>query len=228
MGRLLQYLHSKVGTRCREERAELFRRSLRPSPQDRILDVGGGYGDYIATVVPFRENVWVAEISEEVLQRARQHGFQTALIPTDGTLPFPDGYFDIVHCNSVIEHVLVPEDRARLASEIQRIGKNWFVQTPNKYFVIEPHTRMPFGQFLPRPLMRLLLPCLRRIWGHYDRLWWRLLDARELRALFPQSRLIRERLLGLTKSLVIVGGPRISPEPQTHPEPATLSASPAA
>jgi ubiquinone/menaquinone biosynthesis C-methylase UbiE len=188
---------------------------MRPSPQDRILDVGGGYGDYFATVVPFRENVWIAEIDEVILQRARQHGFQTALISTDGSLPFPDRHFDVVHCNSVVEHVLVPADRTRLAAEIRRVGKSWFVQTPNRYFPIEPHSRLPLAQFLPRPLVRACLPFLKGIVGYQDQLLWRLLDAREFSALFPGSRLIRERLFGLTKSLVVIGGERLRATPET-------------
>jgi len=195
----------------------LFRRHLRPSPQDRILDVGGGYGDYFSTVVPFRENVWIAEIDAVILQRAREHGFQTALISTDGSLPFPDRHFDIVHCNSVVEHVLVPEDRARLAAEIRRVGKSWFVQTPNRYFPIEPHSRLPLVQFLPRSFVRACLPYLKGIVGYQDELQWRLLGAREFAALFPQSLLIRERLFGLTKSLVVIGGERLRPEPETCP-----------
>jgi len=201
----------------RRKRAGLFCRHLRPSPQDRILDLGGGYGDYFATVVPFRETVWVAEIDAEILQRARQHGFQTAFIPTDGTLPFPDRSFDIVHCNSMIEHVLVPEHRARLASEIQRVGRSWFVQTPNRNFFWEPHTCLPFAQFLPRSLLRVLMRYIGRVWG-CGALGWRLLDQREIRSLFPTSELIRERFLGLAKSLVVVGGERIRPQVEARPE----------
>jgi hypothetical protein len=199
----------------RSKRASLFHRHLRPAPQDKILDVGGGYGDYFATVVPFRQNVWVAEIDDRILQRARQHGFQTALISTDGMLPFPDQSFDIVHCNSVIEHVLVPEHRARLASEIQRVGRNWFIQTPNRYFFFEPHTGLPFAQFLPEPLVRVLLRYMRRVWD--GALGWRLLDKREILSLFPAGALIRERFLGLTKSLVVVGGDRIRRQADTRP-----------
>ncbi len=202
---MLRSLFEKVQERSRAKRAELFRRYLQPTPNDRILDLGGGYGDFFATVVPFRSNVWIAEIDPRILERAAKHGFQTALIPTDGSLPFADGFFDIVHCNSVIEHVLAPEHRARLAAEIQRVGKRWFVQTPNRYFPIEPHTRLPFAQWLPRSWVKRWLPYMGRIWGYTDDLGWRLLDSREFKGLFPGSRLIRERWAGLTKSLVVIG-----------------------
>ncbi len=200
-----QLFLARLRKHFRGKRARLFRRHLRPAPQDKILDLGGAGGDYFATVVPFRENVWVAEVDERVLPRAREHGFQTVLIPTDGILPFPDRSFDIVHCNSVIEHVLVPEHRVRLASEIQRVGRSWFIQTPNRNFFFEPHTRLPFAQYLPRALRRYM----KRVWGR-DALGWRLLDQREILSLFPGGELIRERFLGLTKSLVVVGGDRVA------------------
>lgn len=208
MRRLSQSLSAGLQKRFRGRRAELFRRCLRPSPEDTILDLGGGYGEYFATVVPFRRNVWIADIDERILQRASRHGFQTALIPTNGTLPFPDQHFDIVHCNSVIEHVIVAEHRALLASEIRRVARNWFIQTPNRWFFLEPHTCMPFAQYLPRSCRRVFLQRICRLWGG-DALGWKLLDTRELLALFPGGTLVRERFLHLTKSLVVMGGDRI-------------------
>jgi ubiquinone/menaquinone biosynthesis C-methylase UbiE len=202
---MLRSFFAAVHRRCRARRAELFRRYLEPSPDDRILDLGGGYGDFFATIVPFRSNVWIADIDPRILQRAERHGFQTALIPADGSLPFADGFFDIVHCNSVIEHVVIPEHRFRLASEIRRVGKRWFVQTPNRHFPLEPHTRMPFAQWLPQSWLRSWLPYMGRIWGYTDDLGWRLLDSHELMELFPGGRLVRERWAGLTKSLVVIG-----------------------
>ncbi len=202
---MLKSLFELVRERCRAKRAALFRQCLRPSASDRILDLGGGYGDFFATVVPFRANVWIAEVDTKTPKRAARHGFCTALIPTDGSLPFPDGYFEIVHCNSVIEHVVVPEQRARPASEIRRVGRRWFVQTSNRYFPLEPHTRLPLGRWLLRTWLEWWRPRMGRIWGYTDDLVWKLLDGRELMTLLPGGRLIRERWAGLTKSLVIVG-----------------------
>ena len=195
----------RVQQHFRRQRAELFRRWMQPSEQDRILDLGGGYGDYFATVVPFRRNVWVADLDERILERAQRHGFQTALIAAGEALPFPDRAFDIVHCNSVIEHVLPTEQRVRLAREICRVGRNWFIQTPNRYFFLEPHTCLPLAQFVPRPLLRWIMRRIGGFWG-WDDLQWKLLSSRELLSLFPQSTLVRERLVGWTKSLVVVGG----------------------
>lgn len=56
---------------------------------------------------------------------------------------FEDGSFDVVFSNSVIEHLGQHEDQRRMAREIQRVGKRYFIQTPNKSFPIEPHFLFP-------------------------------------------------------------------------------------
>jgi SAM-dependent methyltransferase len=116
-------------------------------------------------------------------------------------MPFADGEFDVVYCNSLIEHV-DPAQRAQLAAELRRVGTRWFVQTPNRWFPIEPHVLLPLFQFLPRALRR-------RLWRFgasgeefHD---IHLLDRRELARLFPDARILRERVGPLTKSLMAVG-----------------------
>ncbi len=69
------------------------------------------------------------------------------------SIPFADGEFDLVYCSSVIEHV-PPERRGRLAAEIRRVGRGFFVQTPAFAFPIEPHSLLPLAHWLPRPLAR--------------------------------------------------------------------------
>jgi ubiquinone/menaquinone biosynthesis C-methylase UbiE len=137
-------------------------------------------------------------------------------------LPFPDGFFDIVYCSSVIEHVTVPKDimwklrsgrkfhdesrrrQKAFADEIRRVGKCYFVQTPYKHFPIESHTWLPFVAWLPR---WLFIPTLR-----FTNLFWvkasipdfYLLDKRELSQLFEGARIIEERTFCMTKSIMAV------------------------
>ncbi|MEM2045934.1 MAG: class I SAM-dependent methyltransferase, partial [Candidatus Bathyarchaeia archaeon] len=49
-------------------------------------------------------------------------------------MPFKDKSFDVVFSNSVIEHVGNYDDQKMCAEEIRRVGKCYFVQTPNFYF----------------------------------------------------------------------------------------------
>jgi SAM-dependent methyltransferase len=115
-------------------------------------------------------------------------------------LPFSDGQFDIVYSNSLFEH-LPPADRERVAAELSRTGRRLFVQTPNRGFPLEPHALLPLVHWLPRSLGR-------RVWSlgvtgeAFDDI--QLLNARELRRLFPDAEIVRERVGPLTKSLIAV------------------------
>ncbi len=126
-----------------------------------------------------------------------------------------DGAYDLVFSNSVIEHVGVFAEQLRMAREVVRIGRNYLVQTPNRWFPVEPHFLVPFWQFLPQDLRVLLHRRFRTGWyGRADSYLQaratvdevRLLDRRDLRAMFPGALVLRERVAGLTKSLVVLGG----------------------
>ena len=67
-----------------------------------------------------------------------------------------DNEFDIVFSNSVIEHVGDFWKQKLFSSEIQRVGKRYFVQTPSFWFPYEPHTLIPFYQFFPVNIKMLL------------------------------------------------------------------------
>jgi len=119
--------------------------------------------------------------------------------------------FDVVFSNSVIEHVGDFRDQERMANEVRRIGRNYYVQTPNFWFPIEPHFLFPGFQWLPLAARASLI----RRWdlGHLDREpdvaaaraaveGIRLLKRHEVARLFPESHIWREPFLGLTKSFV--------------------------
>jgi hypothetical protein len=63
---------------------------------------------------------------------------------------YPDRSFDIVFSNSVIGHVGGLSDQARAASEVRRVGRCYFVQTPNHGFPVDWRTMVPLFHFLPR------------------------------------------------------------------------------
>jgi len=202
----------------------LFHQYLHPTQQDKILDLGSEDGSSIANIIPFRENVFIADINQKMLARGRQqYGFKTVLLDEGGTLPFEDNYFDIVHCNSVIEHVGIDkaqqwsvrdgkkfakmafERQKKFADEIRRVGKKYFVQTPNKNFILESHTWLPLVQFLPRPILIRMIRWLNKWWVKKTAPDWNLMTEKQMKELFPEATVIRERVFGLTKSLIMVG-----------------------
>jgi hypothetical protein len=126
-------------------------------------------------------------------------------------IPVEDGAFDLLVCNSVMEHVPLKQ-RARLAEDMHRVAKRLFCQTPAYEFPLEPHFVFPFIHWLPRwfgfhlakitPWRLLSRPSATTLHSY----WWdtQLLTEREVRALFPNSKILTERVLGLAKSYYIV------------------------
>jgi SAM-dependent methyltransferase len=124
---------------------------------------------------------------------------------------FADQQFDVVYSNSVIEHVGDFSDIRQMAIEVRRVGKRYFLQTPNRYFPMEPHFLFPFFQFLPRAIQIALVQNFSLGWIEQrpDRSQAaqavdgiRLLSYRELSSLFPDGKVAREKIFGLTKSLI--------------------------
>jgi len=211
--------------RARRSRAETFRELFPVSASTRVLDLGGGNGSHIHYVLratpALPENVCVADIDELALKDcASRFGFTSVVIDENGRLPFPDRAFDIVFCSSVIEHVTVPKKSIWLlrsgrgfrelarrrqlafAEEIRRVGKGYLVQVPYPWFPIESHTWLPFFNFLPRPAQIRLMRLTNRFWVKQSVPDFHLPTTREMRACFPDARILREKFLGLTKSLI--------------------------
>jgi SAM-dependent methyltransferase len=144
------------------------------------------------------------------------------LVSESGPLPFPDQFFDVVFCSSVIEHVTLPKNRVwkeystarfrdeslkrqkEFAAEIERLGKQYFVQTPYRHFPIEAHSWLPFVAWLPRWLLLPVLRLAHFVWVTKPVPDWYLLDRRELRGLFGEAKIVDEKFFGLTKSIMAV------------------------
>jgi SAM-dependent methyltransferase len=182
----------RVSRRARRQRTRLFERLMDPRPGTTVVDVGCGESGLAA----FRPDLPITGVD-----RADRPGYPgRRFVRADATaLPFADGEFDVAYSNSVIEHVVDPAERARFAAEIRRVGRRYFVQTPNRWFPVEPHSLLPLVHWLPRRIGR-------RLWrlgvsdDPFDET--RLLGPRELQRLFPDARIVRERFGPLTKSLV--------------------------
>lgn len=126
---------------------------------------------------------------------------------------FDGSAFDLVHSNSVIEHVGAWRDQCKMAREVRRLAPRYFVQTPNFWFPVEPHFRTPIIHWLPEPWRVAIV--MRRACGFYPRARScdearhilddaRLIDTKAMAELFPDAVIEHERYFGLTKSLIAI------------------------
>ena len=78
------------------------------------------------------------------------------------------------------------------------------MQTPYRHFPIEPHSWLPFVAWLPRWALLPVLRLSHLVWVTRTNPDWYLLDKREMAETFRGARLLEEKWLGLTKSLMAV------------------------
>jgi SAM-dependent methyltransferase len=202
---LTRRLAASRGATWRQRRYERFVRLCALDPRDDILDVGAGAG---AALERFNTVNKITALDIAPLAEGWLAQPNVSVIAGDATrLPFPDRAFSVAFSNSVIEHIPIA-DRSAFASEVRRVADRYYVQTPNRYFPIEPHYQVPFFQFLPSHVQKWINARLTLGWrgkGGWEET--RLLTARELRRLFPEATIHRERMFGLTKSLMAVHCP---------------------
>jgi hypothetical protein len=186
---------------------------LREKDTCRIIDLGGGPSFWLGL-----EDAWAGRPIHITLVNvasvaAPDERFTSLLGDACDLAQFPDRSFDVVHSNSVIEHVGNWSRKKRMAAEARRLAPRYFVQTPNFWFPVEPHFRTVGFHWMPRPVQRSLVMSAAR--GFHPRAKTldqadgilndaSLLDRREMAELFPDARIERERFAGLTKSLIAV------------------------
>ncbi|MGH9446709.1 MAG: methyltransferase domain-containing protein, partial [Terriglobia bacterium] len=193
--------------RSRARKFDLFRSCFQARPADRVLDVGAS-GDVFLRytfedIYPYPERIIAGGHTLREVESARTFYPQPVYAVFDGCrLPFRDKSFDLVFSNAVIEHIIGEASQHRFAQEVMRVGKSWFVTTPNYWFPFESHYHLPFIQFLPlraqRSYNRLLGSHIPK--GKVQEL--ALLSARQLRRLFPTSRIAGVRVTFWPETLV--------------------------
>lgn len=206
---------TSLATRMRRARFALFLSLLeRLDGHVEILDIGGTqeFWTLMTGGDPGDVRVTLLNIEHQPVSSSK---FVSAVGDARAMPQFADNSFDVVFSNSVIEHVGDYRDQQRMANEVMRVGKRFFVQTPNKRFPLEPHFLVPFFQYMPGEMRAQLLhrfdigwykriPSLERARDEVNSI--QLLTRGRFSALFPGASIHAEKLFGLSKSFVAFGG----------------------
>ena len=191
----------------RKRRMRHFEIKFAIDSKSLVLDVGGSPFNW--SFLSFFPRLVILNLEPPIEQNCN-----VAWIVANGcNLPFKDNAFDVVYSNSVIEHLGTIDNQRHFADEIARVGRRYYVQTPNKWFPIEPHYITPMIHWLPHRLQRRLLrnftvlglltrPSSKECYEFLKEIC--LLDERELQGLFPGAEIWKERCLGFIKSLIVV------------------------
>lgn len=198
---------------------------FRPTSDMRILDIGGTdlnwrIVDQPARVVLLNTKIPEGGYDQGLLGDAYENrppgtmvGNAEYVLGDGQSVPFADDEFDVCFSNSTIEHLYTLNEQRRFAEEVRRVGRGVWVQTPARSFPFEPHWLSPVIHWLPKRWQRrlgrnltvygwLVRPTRDEVAHLVDEL--RLLTLREMRELFPDCQIRRERFLRLTKSYIAV------------------------
>lgn len=205
---------NSVSHQFRNKRFQFFLSLLQSLPKPiTILDIGGTVHFWEA--MDFKEpDVHIILLNLETIENL-QPPFSSVKGDATNLSNFADKSVDIVFSNSVIEHLFTWENQQKMASEVQRVGKYHFIQTPNYWFPIEPHWVFPFFQYFPKTIQYWLTqqfqlghiprkPSYAEAKNQVDEI--RLLSHKEYRILFPHSRIYCEKFAGFTKSFIAYSG----------------------
>ena len=128
-----------LASRLRHKRFALFRSLLaRVDHPLTILDVGGTEAFWEQMGAADEPEFRVVLVNLGATPVVRGH-FASVVGDAADLAGIADHEFDVVFSNSVIEHLGDLPAQRRMASEVGRVGRRYFVQTPNRYFPIDPH-----------------------------------------------------------------------------------------
>ncbi len=202
----------------RQRKLALFNSVFRPTKQMRILDVGAetnpdsDRGLQLIDSYLWKSNITAVNLSKEHISRIKKrHPQITAVVADVCELPWPDKYFDIVYSNAVIEHVGDFTRQKQMADEIMRVGKRWFVATPNRWYPFEFHLRLPLVTWLAGEAY-LYAACVVR-YNHVHMRYtfanpkadFKLMSLKEMKSCFPRSRIVKQRITFMAETLIAVG-----------------------
>ncbi|HEV8515442.1 MAG TPA: class I SAM-dependent methyltransferase [Cyclobacteriaceae bacterium] len=206
---------SYIGSRFRKKRFQFFEEKLALLEKPvTILDIGGTARFWTD------ENYQDKDVLITIINLKTEKSNSSNIRVMEGNAcdlsMFADKSFDIAFSNSLIEHLHTTENQSKMASEAIRVANHYFIQTPNKYFPIEPHFKFPFFQFLPKKLQVFLQTKTSIINGvKYSREYAeniieeiRLLSRKEIQGFFPNGDLEVERFMGLAKSFMLYKFPK--------------------
>ena len=202
-----------ISLRSRRRKLALFLETMRPTAETTVLDIGVddfGFGEVgrhrareLRHAQLLRAGLPLARADHRRSASTRARPLPRAIRPiryvqgNASELPFEDASFDVVFSNAVIEHVGGVEAQRRFVAEALRVAPRAFITTPNRWFPVEVHTRLPLVHWLPEPLAHRGYELARKPWAKENRL----LGPGELEELFPGE--VRIVNLGMTLAAIV-------------------------
>lgn len=210
---------NSIAYKCRKKRMDIFEKFYKEKISDngmqekKILDVGGDLNFWKTMEFKYFNEASITLLNIHKLNLPDLYSNVSSVLGDACDLSqYNDKEFDLVFSNSVIEHVGNFERQRKMVEEMKRVGKHCYLQTPNRFFILEPHFLVPFFQFFPVSLKAFLIKNFPI--GHFKKAETyaealevaesiRLMTKKELKILFPGIKIRREKIGVMTKSFYL-------------------------
>jgi SAM-dependent methyltransferase len=206
-------LASRLSLRVRRQIFLRFMNVFGPNAATSVLDVGvtgdtrQRESNYFERFYPYPTQVTAVGTEDGSHLPGQYLGLRYQSVEPGQSLPFSTNQFDIVFSNAVLEHTGCQSSQAAFLKEVCRVGKRFFITTPNRWFPIEHHTGLPFLHFLPFAAYRAILAKTPyRYWA--DEAHLNILSGDALRRMLPagvRGQVETVRLFGLSSNLIAFG-----------------------
>lgn len=161
----LNFFYFSIIKKKRLEIYNLFLKLVSPKKYEKILDVGttaslDEHENLLITSYPFKSRIYC--LSNQNLNKFNSRYKEIKIFRGDGRkMNFKTNQFDYVISTATIEHVGSFKNQIKFIKECFRVSKKkLFITTPNRFFPIDFHTRLPFIHWLPKNIHRKVLTIL--------------------------------------------------------------------
>ena len=182
------------------------------NPKFKVLDVGttpslSAHENIFLKNYKWKNNITC--LSNQNLEILSKEFKDTKFIIGDGKkMDFEENEFEIVFSSATIEHVGSFQEQLKFISECKRVASKFvIITTPNRYYPIDFHTKLPFLHMFPKKIHRAALKFFGDNFFSQEKNL-NLLSKREIIKLCEKLNLkfqiLNHRFLGLTSNYIIV------------------------
>lgn len=197
----------------RKKFLKIFRKTVFYNKESTLLDVGttpslDEHENYLIRKFPYKKSITcLSNFDCKILTTKFP---QLKCVVGDGcAMSIKNNLFDIVHSNATIEHVGSYKNQVNFIRECVRVSKKYtFITTPNRFFPMDFHSKIPLINLLPKNIFRKILKLFGdNFFSKEENL--NLLSKNEIKMMLNELqinnfKIIENRFLGLVSNFLLV------------------------
>ena len=219
MGSIYNIYHfnflDKIVIKKRQEMCDIISENLRDIKINDALDIGTTNDNDFKSNNYLIKNLINISIFKSITDQSLKDNYFKNILTKSITENFSTDEIntfrsDLVVSNATIEHVGSFENQIKMIKNISKLTKRYFViTTPNRYYPIDFHTKLPFIHWLPKKVHRKILSFFRFKFYSYEKNL-NLLSENDLRLCLKISGITSYKiyyvyLFGFKSNLLVLG-----------------------